>query len=505
MTVESMQPPNPPEPHAFAGKPVPNRRDLVIVGVLLVLAVYIGTLAVEYYFHLGSVRRHHLESAWMWFVAATLLMAMSARDSSPSDDSAPGFWMAPACLTVGSVALAVVLYYPVLRLGFLSDDFVLAGLAARNQFFGESWAFLRPLPLMCYKAVGAHPAALHALVVVLHGLNAALVCRLAAVFGLSPRQACAAGVLFLTFPAHLEAVAWCAGVQDVLMTTGVLVAILAATAFNAALSMVALTASLFSKETAVAAPFLMWLSDRHRWRAAASGLAVAATYAGWRMATRPLAEGYAAAPSSYALKELLVRPFATLTVPFHGAQLTEWPLLGTLLVGGLALLLVRAAWVWRGDRRRILIAGALALWVIVSVAPVYSMFDVSSTLQGSRYVYLPAAGWSILLAALLMPSRSRLDLALVAVVCAIGVIGIRLNLVPWTHAAEMRGEVLSAVERARAGGCTAVWVSNVPDSVEGAYVFRNGLPEAIAPMSVTPSAPPECWITVPFSALAPGS
>ena len=337
--------------------PVRRLREPALYGLVLALAGYVLVVAVEYYFHFRSVRRHHLESAWMWFIAATLLFALTARDSSTDDDSAPP----------------------------------------------------------------------------------------------------------------------------------------------------GLTAALFSKETAVAAPFLMWLSNRHRWRAAAAGLVVAATYAVWRVATRPLAEGYAAAPSSYALKELLVRPFATLTVPFRGAQLTEWPLLGTLLVGGLALLLVRAAWVWRGNRRLIMIAGGLALWVIVGVAPVYSMFDVSSTLQGSRYVYLPAAGWSILLAALLMPSRSRFALPLVAAVSVIGVIGIRLNLVPWTHAAQMRDEVLSAVEHAKAGGCTVVWIRNVPDSVQGAYVFRNGLPDAIAPISVTPSASPPCWIAVPFSAFTPGS
>jgi len=136
----------------------------------------------------------------------------------------------------------------------------------------------------------------------------------------------------------------------------------------------------------------------------------------------------------------------------------------------------------------------------VSIAPVYSMFDVSGTLQGSRYVYLAVAGWSILMATLLLPARSRLDLFLVVAACAIGVIGVRLNLVPWTRAAAMRDEVLSAVERARASGCSDVWIRNVPDSVQGAYVFRNGLAEAIAPTTLSTAAPPSCWISVPFRA-----
>jgi len=399
---------------------------------------------------------------------------------------------------VAAVVLAVAVYYPALGLGFLSDDFTLAGFAAHNQFFGESWAFRRPLPLLCYKAAGGHPAALHLFNVVLHGVNAALVSRLAMVFGLAAAQASVAGLLFLLFPAHLEAVAWCAGIQDVLMTTGVLGSILAATVASAPLSMAALIASLFSKETAVAAPVLMWLSNRQRWRVAAAALAVAGAYAVWRIATVPLTEGYAAAPSLYTLKELLVRPFATLTVPFHTARLITWPWLGTLLVGGMAALIVRAAWAWRGSRRQIWMASALALWVVVSVAPVYSMFDVSGTLEGSRYVYLPAAGWSMFIAALLMPVRWRRELGLVAAVCAIGLIGVRMNFVAWTSAARMRDDVLAAAARAKAAGCTVIWIPNVPDSVHGAYVFRNGLAEAVAPVAISSTAPPDCWITVRF-------
>lgn len=472
-------------------------RELVLYGVAVALAGYVCVLAVEYYLRLRSVQRHHLESAWMWFVAAMLLAAWTAK---PVEEAERRSWTTTTSLPLTLIAAAIVLYYPALRLGFLSDDFVLSALAARREFFGQSWAFFRPLPLLFYNAAGTNPAVLHAAVVILHGLNAALVLRLAAIFGLSRGQSFTAAALFLTFPANLEAVAWCAGIQDVLMTAGVLGAIVAASASATALSLVAVAASLLAKETAVAAPFLMWLSNRSRWRTAAAALGVASAYAVWRIATRPIAEGFAAAPTSYKLKELLVRPYGTLAVPFRGAQLTEWPWLGVLLVGGLAVLLVRAAWHWRGSRRRLLVAGALGLWVLVSIAPVYSMFDVSGTLQGSRYVYLAAAGWSILMATLLLPARSRLDLFLVVAACGIGVIGVRLNLVPWTRAAAMRDEVLSAVERARASGCNDVWIRNVPDSVQGAYVFRNGLAEAIAPTTMSTAAPPSCWISVPFRA-----
>jgi hypothetical protein len=159
-------------------------RKLILFGIALALAAYVCVLAVEYYLHLRSVQRHHLESAWMWFVAATLLAAWTAK--RPADEEAePRPWTTTTSLPLTLIAAAIVLYYPALRLGFLSDDFVLSALAARREFFGQSWAFFRPLPLLFYNAAGTHPAVLHAVVVILHGLNAALVLRLAAIFGLS--------------------------------------------------------------------------------------------------------------------------------------------------------------------------------------------------------------------------------------------------------------------------------------------------------------------------------
>jgi hypothetical protein len=66
------------------------------------------------------------------------------------------------------------------------------------------------------------------------------------------------------------------------------------------------------------------------------------------------------------------------------------------------------------------------------------MFDVSGTLQGSRYVYLAAAGWSILMADAAAAGTLPARLFLVVAACGIGVVGVRLNLVPWTRAAAMR-------------------------------------------------------------------
>lgn len=455
------------------------------------VSIYVGCLAYAYYFHRWGIARHHLETAWMWLVGVVLLFALPKR-STPL--AARPVQRVRGVTLFAFVGAAAVLYLPVLGNGFLSDDFVLARLAAQNEFLGTSWQFLRPLPVLCFKLVGAHPLPLHAAIVLLHGANAALVAVLATEAGLSAAAAVAAGAIFLTFPAHAEAVAWCSGLQDVLMTTGVLASVALANVSRERLALPALAGALLTKETAVAAPALFWLFNPRRWRVALYGLGIVAAYATWRLLALPPTPGYALAPSSYKLKELLVRPFAALTVPVRTGTVSEWPWLGTALVCGLLALVLRAAWAWRGRRRDIWTSCALALSVLVSVAPVYSLFDVSPTLQGARYLYLPAAAWSILIATLLMPTSSRLNLVLTALVVMSSAVGLRANLTAWNAAARRRDDLLADVVRARQSGCAAVWVRNVPDSVDGAYVFRNGLAEAIAPVVLTQSAPPSCWV-----------
>jgi hypothetical protein len=463
--------------------------------LLIGTAAYVAALAFGYYLHAWNVARHHVETGWMWFVAVALIVALLTQPREPAQPDARARRRLPfAILTIVFVAAAFAAWWPALSVGFLSDDFVLLDRARHGQFIGGAVRFLRPLPLLLFKAIGDRPTVFHALNLGLHGVNAALVTAVAVELNVTAVAACVAGTLFVLFPAHAEAVVWCSGVQDVLMTTGVLGAILFAHRSQYALAGTSLAAGLLSKETAVAAPLLYGAIDRRRWRVVAGGFAMAALFAVGRFALVPVESSYAVAPSAYELKEMLARPLGTLAVPVHGDYLRDWPWLGVGLVWLLAGLVARAAWAWRGQRPTVLRACAFGVWVFFSVAPVYSMVDISSTLQGSRYVYLAAGGWSILTASLVFAMPRRLDLAIAACLLLVWMAGARMNARPWMQAAQMRDEVRSAAARARAAGCTMVWISAPPDSVRGAYVFRNGLAEALAPAALDPSAPKACWL-----------
>jgi hypothetical protein len=68
-----------------------------------------------------------------------------------------------------------------------------------------------------------------------------------------------------------------------------------------------------------------------------------------------------------------------------------------------------------------------------------------------------------------------------ATLLAVGVAGVRLHLDPWAQAAGMRDAVLrSAHARLGSADCLAASFEGLPDSVRGAYVFRNGFAEAMS-------------------------
>ena len=142
--------------------------------------------------------------------------------------------------------------------------------------------------------------------------------------------------------------------------------------------------------------------------------------------------------------------------------------------------------VWRSLRAHFWLANRLTAWIVLAVAPVYSLFFVSTELQGSRYLYLSCCAWSILLAHMVDNSftssvvgRLGRSLACTTLV-AVGVAGVTLHLEPWKQAAEMRDAVLrSAQSRLANTRCLAASFEGLPDSIEGAYVFGNGFTEAM--------------------------
>jgi len=353
------------------------------------------------------------------------------------------------------------------------------------------WQYVRPLPLLLWSAItpAAGPSGLHALNVLLHGLNAALVSCLstAIVPGSGRRVGLLAAGLFITSPVAVEPVTWCAGVFDVTLVTSGLLYLLVlvegrSASWTTLWAVMSLAVGLACKETAVALPALGLLLAVRRpvsWQALSTSAVVALAYGAVRVIGAP---GMLTGVSlRYVAKELVSRPFAALGEPWTSGDLGSVPLLlGVFLPLGYALLILGYVLGRRADWRGL----STGAWVVAGAIPVLAYFFVGPDLSGSRYAYLPLVGWVLLLAETGWEQGSRVArhaaVAFLVCVAAVGVVGSARRLAAWKEAAALRDVVLVRAERAiRENGCTAAVLTGAPETYNGAFVFRNGLSEAV--------------------------
>jgi len=496
----------------LADEPPPSSSIRPQAVVLLILVAALGRLVwvlFSYYLELGA-RRHHLESAWILFSGVALLEVIIRARSDAITRRGNASALSSTSWLVAALAASIILYWPSLSIGLLSDDFVLLH---RGPFI-DGWGFFRPLPLAIWQLVFpvAGATGLHLLNVVLHGVNTWLLYLLLIGVGVRAPARGIAAALFLTFPASVEAVAWSSGVFDVALVCFGLIYLIAATRrskSSRAAGAIALVSALLTKETAVALPIMaLFLGLRLRIdRGLVVGsIAVVAAYALVRLVVGievPGPEG----PWSYVLKELVARPFAALAVPWTVREVRAAPF---LLAVGPQLAIAGLAAGYAGSRHVTRSAIVPLLWIVAAVAPLYGLFVIGDELSGSRYLYLPLLGWCLLLADLIQGQFGtwgrRVGTALVIVAVTMGAPGVRTHLRPWIAAAELRDSVLHEAGAAvRRSGCAEPEFLRLPDTVDGAFVFRNGFPEALASqvgLSPSPSASPECtfvWSGTTFS------
>lgn len=452
----------------------------------------------EYRFAIGNVRSHHVESAATVFVLlGAALMALVPRGRDRTGGDAEGSRAEGLLWLLG----AVILYWPALSIGLLSDDLVLAARARHLEIGLVHREFFRPLPLAIWSVVMpvAGPVGLHGLNVLAHGAVAFLTARLARPYAGAGWIATVAGLIVLTFPAAVEAVAWSSGIFDVSATLLVVLAVLAARRYGdhttrstrVALGVCA-TLAVLCKETAIVVPVLL-LVDAWARRSSSRTLFVDLGGLGvllgtvaivrWSMASELVRKPI----TRYLLQRWLFGTVGGLSVPWHVSVLRDAPWLAVLLV--VCLLGLCAAFVVSrtsdAARRAVVLGGS---WVLIGTLPAVTFLFIGEDLQGSRYLYLPLVGFAVLLSALcagLRRFQAAGGVALAAMVVA-GAWGVRWHLAPWQRAGAVRDAALaSAAASPDLRRCQAAALLRLPDAVDGAYVFRNGSEEAFASIGVT--------------------
>jgi hypothetical protein len=322
-----------------------------------------------------------------------------------------------------------------------------------------------------------------------------------------------AGLLFAVYPGSVEAVAWTAGVFELSSTFLVLIAVhvwlLGRAKYRTGVILAILTiAAILSKESAVILPGLMGAllislptADRWaRWRVASMGVSAivsALTIAGRALWTEDVMGHARNWPSNrYEWKEMIVRPYSATFLPFRtddgiwaDVYLAALGIVVLLGLAAMSLVTTSRRECWAASSSRLVFVGLA--WCGLAALPLLLQFYVATSMQGSRYLYLPAVGTCLVLAgATADRSRSRYvaGLALCVFAIVIGVFSARLYTERelWWQAATVRDVFLGTVTAAATeASCRSIMIRTPPDSVRGVYVFREGLQPALAAVPLT--------------------
>ena len=351
--------------------------------------------------------------------------------------------------------LAALLYLPALSNDFVNwdDDRLVVDNPAvtRGDGLGRIWSTVElpasfpnyPLTFTTYwlehRLWGLNPRGYHAVNVLLHGVNAALVVLLLYALGCGAWVATLAGALFAVHPMQVESVAWVAERKNVLSTAAFLAALLAYLRHRVsgrpawyAAALVLFAAALLAKTATVVLPFTLLLSDRWRdggWTRAsllralpffafslAAGvmtLLVESPTVSTPLALRPL---LAASVLSFYAGKLLVPVALQPVYPRWELSLSELRWWAPLLGLGAAAFLV---WRWQPPWRVRWGLGhfVCALLPVLGLVPFgYSEYSFVA----DRHVYLASIGAALLAALALDALRPRAAVALGAAVLVAG-------------------------------------------------------------------------------------
>jgi hypothetical protein len=414
-------------------------------------------------------------------------------------------------------------YWSILNNTFVSDDFwntEKSGEVPISHFWRlldvQSPTFMRPLAYLTwwvhYNLFGFDAWPGHIFNVALHGGSAIVLFLLLKRLGGSQVTAFLVALLFAVTPIAPEAVTWIGGRPDVMALFFVLLSLLlyAAALQNGsrgffAGAMVAAAAALLSKENAiillVLIPLLELLYRRRTRRQAVARLSVfaalLAAYAVLRFIALGGVGGYAGAPLfGVATLESVKVTAGTMLAPFNSFLFPSSTIHAVLLYTG-ALLLISLFFVafrWRRVaakvRRLWLFVAAFFLVSVVSAYPYTFLVKggIRRDMDCTRFLYFSAMGLiALIVVGLLEFSRKgggvRMALVvLVALLAPVYLWGLWRNDGPWEQAAAITYSVplqMQALLSDPPAHTDLYFLQNLPYWSHGAYIFANGLPQAL--------------------------
>ncbi|MEI7556088.1 hypothetical protein [Candidatus Chlorohelix sp.] len=400
--------------------------------------------------------------------------------------------------------LALLGYGACLSFNFSGEDFVFIHFTAEGHPFYEHTQnqFFRPIPNLAwwldYNLWGLNPMGYHLTNLLLHASNSLLVGLLAQTLAKNRRVALATGILFALSPIHAEAVVWISGRPDLIASFFILLALLAGLYFFESgklwlylLSLLMFGGAIFSKESTITFPLVLlvvgWLTNKPGARSKTVLLylipygLVIGLYLALRIAVLGSVGGYN--NNGHDLFFIIWNGTLGAVIPlFFPLNLKSVGLIPALAIAALLIAgyirLGYLLWRHRSFQIRQLLP-ALGLFYL-SYLPALDTSPVTTALLQSRNLYLPSAGFCLALGLcfnLLQIRKATLPASTVLVSI---VAGLTLALLPWWQSGAVINDTIEQVKEANlplSPGDT-IYYEGLPDSYNGAYLWRNGLNDA---------------------------
>ncbi len=428
-------------------------------------------------------------------------------------------------LPIAFLAVALIVFPVPKQGGFVSDDWDWLSAAARHTSIfpdllanstgthaGGSYNPLSSLWInVLHRSFRMNAASYHIASIILHSLNAFLLALLAMlilrVFFLEKRAwkfGTGAGLLFVLWPTHVEAVQWIAAVPHMLATFFVLLTLYAYILFRVDKSRFASWLVLFSslcafcsKETALMLPLLLlgielWYQRHHlktiklgEYRFVIGVFLVAIIFLVMRFVATGIVLG------DYAEQQLVIRPLQWINtlLTFFEEFLTlgtarvpwmQWYWQHPVLIGCSGLVVFAGIWwcIWRLRKE-----GLLLWWhlLLISLVPFITLGFNRLSQEGERYTYLPSAFFIIFVTILVYLYARRFAYLLFVLMFCATVQPLVIRNQAWQQAFRVAHDiVIAASSLPQLSDPSHLYLFvGLPDTIGGAQVFRNNLAEAV--------------------------
>lgn len=403
-----------------------------------------------------------------------------------------------------------LLYFPIINKYFVSDDFkVLNRVCLKKTILIKG--FFRPLSditiYLNYKLGGFNPIVFNCFNLLVHGINSLLLYIFCLRFGftsdkrLNNQFAFVAGLLFLTYPFHNEGVAWLLGRGASMSCTFALAGMIAALSHYSLLKKILLTCScyfigLLAFESIIFYPLIILiflLIKGVRRKEGILWVTSLSTTLCIHLMIRVLISG--SLTGSYGGGFFKTDPVVYLLNIAKTAGRLIFPPTGTLhwlvlvymaIFVGLGILFLRIIR-QEDDNPLIKVIKGLCLCLCIScIVPVFTGIS-TITSESDRMLYFPSLFLCIIISVLLVFFiRNFFRKSLICfLLLSYNILFLEKNNLHWAIAGDTTQSLIRLVKN-RSHGKT--YVLDIPEEYRGAFIFRQGLKDALRINSIDPSS-----------------